>query len=133
MRLDHLLSREKAKMETSELHTEVDCGRKSVVKEASKKQNERQRTFRNRWEAETRFESVSSSGFAKKSHFDNCTVKKDSEKTSLGKQFYFSIGLRIDEKIKLQRAQGGCPGTIRRRRTWQAAKSYGEPQAGTDP
>ena len=43
------------------------------------------------------------------------------------------IGLRIDEKIKLQRAQGGCPGTIRRRRTWQAAKSYGEPQAGTDP
>ncbi len=38
-----------------------------------------------------------------------------------------------DEKIKLLRAQGGCPGTIRRRRTWQAAKSYGEPQAGTDP
>ena len=38
-----------------------------------------------------------------------------------------------DEKIKLQRAQGGCPGTIRRRRTWQAAKSNGEPQAGTDP
>ena len=23
-----------------------------------------------------------------------------------------------DEKIKLQRAQGGCQGTIRRRRTW---------------
>ena len=38
-----------------------------------------------------------------------------------------------DEKIKLLRAQGGCPGTIRRRRTWQAAKSYGEPQAGVDP
>jgi len=29
--------------------------------------------------------SVSSSGFAK-SHLDNCTVKKDSEKTSLGKE-----------------------------------------------
>ena len=38
-----------------------------------------------------------------------------------------------DEKIKLIRAQGGCPGTIRRRRSWQAAKSYGEPQAGFDP
>ena len=38
-----------------------------------------------------------------------------------------------DEKIKLIRAQGGCQGTIRRRKTWQAAKSYGEPQAGNDP
>ena len=38
-----------------------------------------------------------------------------------------------DEKIKLIRAQGGCPGTIRRRRSWQAAKSYGELQAGFDP
>ena len=46
-----------------------------------------------------------------------------------------TIGLRIesDEKIKLIRAQGGCPGTIRRRRSWQAAISYGEPQAGIDP
>ena len=44
------------------------------------------------------------------------------------------IGLRrIDEKIKLTRAQGGCPGTIRRRRTRSAAKSCGEPQAGIDP
>ena len=44
------------------------------------------------------------------------------------------IGLRIkiDEKIKLIRAQGGCPGTIRRRRTWLAAKIYEEPQAGID-
>ena len=44
------------------------------------------------------------------------------------------IGLRrIDEKIKLRRAQGGCPGTIRRRRTRSAAKSCGEPQAGFEP
>ena len=35
-------------------------------------------------------------------------------------------------KIKRTRAQGGCQGTIRRRRTWQAAKSYEEPQAGID-
>ena len=35
--------------------------------------------------------------------------------------------------IKRTRAQGGCQGTKRRRRTWQAAKSKGEPQAGIDP
>ena len=80
-------------------------------------------------------------------HLDNCT-ENDSKKGQLqtakkrverraedavGKKK--TIGLRIesDEKIKLIRAQGGCPGTIRRRRTWQAAKSYGEPQAGADP
>ena len=43
-------------------------------------------------------------------------------------------GLRIsDEKIKLQRAQGGCHGAIRRRRTRPAAKSFGELQASIDP
>ena len=133
-----------------------------IVKASKKQKRERQRTFRNR-EFFQVFTSVSSSGFAD-AHLDNCTVKKDSEKTSLGKRNFTglrsllpkflrnfdscsmasvtqierfghlrTIGLRIDEKIKLQRAQGGCPGTIRRRRTWQAAKSYGEPQAGTDP
>ena len=85
MRLDHLLSREKAKMETSELHTEVDCGRKSVLKEsfkeAKKNVNERSGIA---GKPQTRFDSVSFSRFAK-SHLDNCTVKKDSEKTSLGK------------------------------------------------
>ena len=30
------------------------------------------------------------------------------------------------------RAHGGCLGAQRRRRTWQAAKSYREPQAGVD-
>ena len=46
-----------------------------------------------------------------------------------------SIGLRekSDEKITLIRAQGGCQGTIRRRRTWPAAKSHGELQASIDP
>ena len=38
-----------------------------------------------------------------------------------------------ERKIKRTRAQGGCQGTKRRRRTWQAAKSKGEPQAGIDP
>ena len=56
---------------------------------------------------------------------------------SIGLRIIASIGSaearKILDVIKLQRAQGGCPGTIRRRRTWQAAKSYGEPQAGTDP
>ena len=71
-------------------------------------------------------------------HLDNCTAKEKIQERPVAKttevvKVIKSIGLRIDEKIKLQRAQGGCPGTIRRRRTWQAAKSYGEPQAGTDP
>jgi hypothetical protein len=35
--------------------------------------------------------------------------------------------------VKLLRAYGGCLGTNRRRRTWQAAISLGEPQAGFDP
>ena len=35
--------------------------------------------------------------------------------------------------VKLLRACGGCPGASRRRRTWQAAKSLGESQAGVDP
>ena len=31
------------------------------------------------------------------------------------------------------RADGGCLGFWRRRRTWKAAKSPGEPQTGIDP
>ena len=35
--------------------------------------------------------------------------------------------------VKQESAQGGCLGTSRRRRTWQAAKSLGELQASVDP
>ena len=35
--------------------------------------------------------------------------------------------------VKRISAHGGCLGTDRRGRTWQAAKSFGEPQAGLDP
>jgi hypothetical protein len=35
--------------------------------------------------------------------------------------------------VKLQRAHGGCLGDQRRRRTWTAAISSGEPLAGFDP
>ena len=71
-------------------------------------------------------------------HLDNCTAKKMIQKKASCKDYGSSFKIAVwsqdhDEKIKLQRAQGGCPGTIRRRRTWQAAKSYGEPQAGIDP
>ena len=34
---------------------------------------------------------------------------------------------------KVTRADGGCLGFRRRRRTWQAAKRRGDPQAGIDP
>ena len=61
----------------------------------------------------------------------SCNRRRPEREEAGGKE---ANGLRIKRReIKLQRAQGGCPGTIRRRRTWQAAKSYGEPQAGTDP
>ena len=54
-----------------------------------------------------------------------------------GSIYNFELELITREKrkrtIKLQRAQGGCLGTKSRRRTWPAAKSHGEPQAGFDP
>ena len=37
------------------------------------------------------------------------------------------------DTIKRERAHGGCLGTARRRRTWQAAKSLGERQTRIDP
>ena len=40
---------------------------------------------------------------------------------------------KSDEKIKRRRAQGGCQGANRRRRTRPAAKSHGELQASYDP
>ena len=38
-----------------------------------------------------------------------------------------------EKLVKRISAQGGCLGTSRRRRTWQAAKSLGELQASKDP
>ena len=35
--------------------------------------------------------------------------------------------------VKLLRADGGCLGIERRRRTWKAAISFGEPLTGIDP
>ena len=35
--------------------------------------------------------------------------------------------------VKLLRADGGCLGIGRRRRTWKAAISFGEPLTGFDP
>jgi hypothetical protein len=40
---------------------------------------------------------------------------------------------RVNFMVKLLRAHGGCLGRSRRRKTWQAAISFGEPQAGIDP
>jgi hypothetical protein len=39
----------------------------------------------------------------------------------------------LRDMVKLQRAHGGCLGDERRRRTWTAAKSFGEPLTGFDP
>jgi hypothetical protein len=47
-------------------------------------------------------------------------------------QTMFSTG-EVRTVVKLLRANGGCLGAGKRRRTWQAAISLGEPQAGCDP
>ena len=39
----------------------------------------------------------------------------------------------LRDTVKLLRAYGGCLGVERRRRTWAAAKSFGEPLTGFDP
>ncbi len=41
--------------------------------------------------------------------------------------------LKRENKVKIQRAYGGCLGARRRRRTRPAAKCHGEQQAGVDP
>ena len=48
-------------------------------------------------------------------------------------RFYRENSMILKRKVKLKRAQGECLGTGSRRRTQQAAKSCGEPQAGNDP
>ena len=45
--------------------------------------------------------------------------------------FQFNACLR--DKVKLQRAYGGCLGDKRRRRTWEAAISFGELLTSYDP
>ena len=103
---------------------------------------ERQRTFENGIAEINRnaFHSVSSSRLAELESKRTLTtaqqemIQKKASCKDYGSSFKIAVWSQDhDEKIKLQRAQGGCPGTIRRRRTWQAAKSYGEPQAGIDP
>ena len=39
----------------------------------------------------------------------------------------------LRDTVKLERAHGGCLGSQRRRRTWAAAISSGEPLTGFDP
>ena len=76
-------------------------------------------------------------------YLDNCTVNKkdeNNEKKVIQASCNF-IGNKDERndwsqdsiKIKRRRAQGGCQGTKHRRKTWPAAKSHGEPQAGFDP
>src|SRR5579872_732700 len=59
--------------------------------------------------------------------------------TDEGKQaFLSSVFCPLSSVVRPQvmrviRAFGGCLGTRRRRRTWHAAQSHGEPRAGIDP
>ena len=54
------------------------------------------------------------------------------ERERIVKAMRFRI-LEGEDKRKRIRAYGGCLGSQRRRRTWQAAKSCGEVQATVDP
>ena len=73
-----------------------------------------------------------------------CSEVFASGKTSAGveasKRVFPSAGKRnvvnwraFGVTVKLRRAHGGCLGDERRRRTWTAAKSFGEPLTGCDP
>jgi hypothetical protein len=65
----------------------------------------------------------------------NCGKKKKANYphgTSANKQVAAAT-CRVSFMVKLLRAYGGCLGARRRRRTWLAAISLGEPQAGFDP
>jgi hypothetical protein len=59
------------------------------------------------------------------------------EETAFGKRLVgkwaSAEALAYGASVKQKSAQGGCLGTSRRRRTWQAAKSLGELQASVDP
>ena len=133
MRLDHLLSREKAQRGTGEL-----------IPRSIRSQRDRQNKKRRTASPDQLLIQIARKilyrlqGPAGRTLTTAQQRSKDSIKGQLqvhrkmyGKRKQLVSG-SSDEKIKLQRAQGGCPGTIRRRRTWQAAISCVEPQAGID-
>ena len=80
-------------------------------------------------------------------HLENCTTRwktscEENNQLRMCRKTYILLQLvsgvesqhtEVCTTIKILRAQGGCHGTGRRRKTWQAAKSHGEPQAGFDP
>ena len=154
MRLDHLLSREQAKWK----HGASSIGRLRE-RELTRKENRTTRNRESKQEMTVSLLSVSFSGSSILSrgstaaHLDNRTKNEMTRKVKTSckkvRQIWHKpkeptiyrknvVGLRIQEharackEIKRRRAQGGCQGTKRRRRTWQAAKSTEEPQAGID-
>jgi hypothetical protein len=63
-------------------------------------------------------------------YLDNC-IEEATWKRRVG--CMFSAEGMCGNEVKVIRAYGGCLGAKSRRRTQQAAKSHGEPQAGIDP
>ena len=139
MRLDHLLSREKTRREIGGfIPRSMPSPAMELVKEEPLGSQRFalcvqlciifrvRRMWRARGESPRTLTTVYEGRDLRRSdHF--CSVQRE---IAGGKK---EIGLRRNRrKIKRRRAQGGCQGTIRRRRTWQAAKSYEEPQAGRD-
>ena len=154
MRLDHLLSKEQAEVETRtlilwsiRLRSERNHAARSSIKAAKSSAKENAKRSKGNLLKLANWFCIVFRVYPEL-HLDNCTRENDSKirpvakrsnrrqrklpHTTMNRTKQLVSG-RSDEKIKLIRAQGGCPGTIRRRRSWQAAKSYGEPQAGIDP
>jgi hypothetical protein len=72
----------------------------------------------------------------------HCKTCRESQENSCERRVYTRLRLSNSGRefdaclrgtVKLQRAHGGCLGDQRRRRTWTAAKSSGEPLTGFDP
>ena len=69
---------------------------------------------------------------------DRESRNEPSERRSAERQVHrsdsgFQLNACLRDKVKLQRAYGGCLGDKRRRRTWEAAISFGELLTSYDP
>ena len=146
MRLDHLLSRERTEAGRRSFkprsigRKDQGAGRRDGRQER-RRSGEKEKKKRNperksekplipyRFQDSARKPEGSESTQA---HLDNCT-RKERESKDQSKGDKITEQTLVSGKIKRRRAQGGCQGTNRRRRTRPAAKSCGESQADIDP
>ena len=138
MRLDHLLSREQAEAETRTLQPRSNgprgpAGQTGETVDRGDSPEKRQ----SRSLIPYRFQDPERGSWGTKMCRRILTTaegRKESRRpVKVGKKRFTPKRWSQDKKIKRRRAQGGCQGTKRRRRTRPAAKSCGESQADIDP